>query len=213
MWHWLFGGQESSCELASCHLKGGDVAVLIVLWLCFILPCAGQFSMTRWRVDDGLPQNEIRGLAQTPDGYLWIATLDGLARFDGVHFTTFNKANSLGINSNRMTGLCLGVDGDLWIPYERGGLLRFHQGRFHSYGESDGINAPVVSSILSDVAGHIWILSGGRMQAWNGMERFVDIPGLTTPRYGPELFFTTREYDGWPLVMLQVSTSFQVPCR
>ena len=169
--------------------------------------------MTRWRVNDGLPQNEIRGLAQTPDGYLWIATLDGLARFDGVRFTTFNKANSPGISSNRMTGVCQGVNGDLWIPYERGGLLRLHQGKFRSYGEREGINAPVVTSVLSDASGHIWILSGGQIQAWDGKaERFIDLPGFMSPRYnavswGPSVGTYDRDHvyffkEGQPTMYL-----------
>ena len=50
-------------------------------------------------------QNIIRAIHQTADGYLWLATLDGLARFDGVRFTIFNKSNSPSMESNRFTGL------------------------------------------------------------------------------------------------------------
>jgi ligand-binding sensor domain-containing protein len=44
-----------------------------------------------------LPQNTVTGVVQTPDGYLWLSTFDGLARFDGVRFTIFDKGNTKGI--------------------------------------------------------------------------------------------------------------------
>ena len=68
-------------------------SILLLVWLGapLALQSASPFGVTVWTVDDGLPQNIVRGLHQTPDGYLWIATLDGLARFDGVRFTVFDK--------------------------------------------------------------------------------------------------------------------------
>src|SRR5579862_3597282 len=50
-----------------------------------------QYGFETLTVDNGLPENEIRGITQTPEGYLWIATFNGLARFDGVHLTVFNR--------------------------------------------------------------------------------------------------------------------------
>jgi len=76
-------------------------------------PAAAQYRFESWTADRGLPQNIITGLHQASDGYLWIATLDGLARFDGVRFTVFNKANSPGIDSNRFTSLYADRHGDL----------------------------------------------------------------------------------------------------
>ena len=53
-----------------------------------------QYSRATWTQSDGLPQDSIRSLAQTTDGFLWIGTDDGLARFDGYSFTTFTTDNS-----------------------------------------------------------------------------------------------------------------------
>lgn len=64
-----------------------------------------QYRFDVWTVDEGLPQNIITAIQQTPDGYLWVATLDGLARCDGVRFTIFDKRTSPGIRSNRFTAL------------------------------------------------------------------------------------------------------------
>jgi ligand-binding sensor domain-containing protein len=64
-----------------------------------------QYSFDHWTTDNGLPQNNVRDIVQTRDGYLWLATLDGLVRFDGVRFTVFNKSNSPGIITNRFVML------------------------------------------------------------------------------------------------------------
>src|SRR5437660_1295991 len=53
-----------------------------------------QYRIDRWTTDNGLPQNSVTSLTQTPDGYIWITTNDGLVRFDGVQFFVFNKSNT-----------------------------------------------------------------------------------------------------------------------
>src|SRR5450432_2827496 len=75
--------------------------LLLLLWFADPSLATSQYRFDVWTADDGLPQNIVRGIRQSADGYLWLATLDGLARFDGVRFTTFNKSNTPGIASNR----------------------------------------------------------------------------------------------------------------
>ena len=53
-----------------------------------------QFPHRAWQAEHGLPQNSILSLAQTPDGYLWVGTQEGLVRFDGVRFTVFDETNT-----------------------------------------------------------------------------------------------------------------------
>src|ERR1035437_9143849 len=53
-----------------------------------------QYIQTAWNTNAGLPQSSVHSIAQTKDGYLWLATEQGLARFDGVRFTAFNHRNS-----------------------------------------------------------------------------------------------------------------------
>jgi hypothetical protein len=78
------------------RLDGTSRALCALGWLLaalFVTTSAGaQYRFAAWTADNGLPQNIIRGMHQTPDGYFWIATLDGVARFDGVHFTSSTKA-------------------------------------------------------------------------------------------------------------------------
>ena len=78
------------------------LTILIYLILYFSVSVLGQeYGFDVWTTANGLPQNTVNGVAQTPDGYLWLATFDGLARFDGVRFTIFDKGNSKGIVSQR----------------------------------------------------------------------------------------------------------------
>ena len=59
-----------------------------------------QFRHEVWLTENGLPQNTVHALAQTSDGYLWIGTEEGLARFDGIRFTVFNQQNTAQLKSN-----------------------------------------------------------------------------------------------------------------
>src|SRR5205085_10399967 len=97
-----------------------------------------QYRLDHWTADNGLPQNSVYGIVQTRDGYLWVATVDGLARFDGVRFTVFNKSNSPGIINNRFTTLFEDSRGDLWAGMEDSGIVRYHNGRFTHYSVGEG---------------------------------------------------------------------------
>jgi len=65
-----------------------------------------QFGHDVWLTENGLPQNTVHAIAQTADGYIWIGTEEGLARFDGVKFTVFDKQNTPEIKNN-YSNLCL----------------------------------------------------------------------------------------------------------
>src|ERR1044072_8503268 len=60
----------------------------------------GQFSHSVWRTENGLPQNTVRAITQTRDGYIWLATDDGLVRFDGIRLTIFDRQNTPAIKSS-----------------------------------------------------------------------------------------------------------------
>lgn len=94
---------------------------------------SGQYRFDSWTTDNGLPQNSIRGIAQTPDGYMWFTTLDGLVRFDGLKFTVFNKNNSKGLETNRLFNLRAAPDGPLWISTEKNELVILRNGLFTTY--------------------------------------------------------------------------------
>lgn len=99
--------------------------------VCFSLrTAAAQYRIDSWTTENGLPQNSISGLIQTPDGYVWFGTSDGLVRFDGVRFTVFNKGNSPNFPNNRLSYLRADRSGRIWVNTEDGVLLYYQNGAF-----------------------------------------------------------------------------------
>src|ERR1700674_297954 len=96
-----------------------------------------QYSRTVWTQQKGLPQDTIRAIAQTADGYLWLGTDEGLARFDGYDFTIFNKTNG-DLPSNSITALAAAPGGALWIGTPDG-LTELNAGRFRTYTRQQGL--------------------------------------------------------------------------
>lgn len=125
-------------------------ALFVYLTLAAALAVAGQYSFDTWTTDDGLPQNGVRQITQTPDGYLWFTTFDGLVRFDGVRFTTFNKSNTKGIINNRFTGIFADVDGTVYATTMEDGVLTIYRnGEFTSLG-SDEIPGHYIARIVRE---------------------------------------------------------------
>ncbi len=76
-----------------------------------------QFNCRTWTRQNGLPADGVNAIAQTPDGYLWLGTAEGLVSFDGIDFKSYglNRSQSRIVNS-----LCVSRDGGLWVGMERG---------------------------------------------------------------------------------------------
>lgn len=133
-----------------------------------------QYGHDVWLTRDGLPQNSVRAIVQTRDGYLWLGTWGGLARFDGVRFTIFNRANTPALRDSRITALIEGADGSLWIGTGAGGLIRLKDGTFEAY-RSEGDTSYEersrwqIRSIARSVDGGLWIGTSG-----GGFRRFED---------------------------------------
>jgi len=84
-----------------------------------------------WQTDDGLPQNWVSSIAQTPDGYLWIGTrYGGLARFDGVRFTSFNQQSTPELKDVQVERLSVDETGRLWIIMGNESITSLQHGRF-----------------------------------------------------------------------------------
>lgn len=143
-----------------------------------------QYRLDNWTTDDGLPQNSVYAIVQTRDNYIWLATLDGLVRFDGVRFTVFNKSNTPGISNNRFVYLHEDANGDLWAGTEQSGIVRLHNGKFTSYGLEEGLTSLRVIWLSGDSDGHLVVYPPGMNPAvtWSG-EKFVPVefPSLPPP--------------------------------
>ena len=117
-----------------------------------VLGAGEAFGFDTWTTANGLPQNTVNGLAQTPDGYLWLATFDGLARFDGVRFVIFDRGNSKGIVNNRFVKVFADKDGTIWAATENGVLTVYRNGEFTSYATPEGLRE-TITAIKADAEG------------------------------------------------------------
>jgi signal transduction histidine kinase/ligand-binding sensor domain-containing protein len=80
--------------------------------------------------EDNLPSSTVTAIVQTPEGYLWAGTYNGLARFDGARFVTFDPVNTPQLSQARIQDLFLDARGTLWINTFRGGLTSYRDGAF-----------------------------------------------------------------------------------
>ena len=115
-----------------------------------------QYGLSSWNSLDGLPQNTIGALAQTPDGYVWIGTQEGLVRFDGVDFTVFNRKNTSAFSTSTINHLTVSPNGSLLIGTRGGGLIEFDQGTFSVLTEADGLSSGFSTSLEVDSKGDVW---------------------------------------------------------
>ena len=116
---------------------------------------AAQNRIDIWTTDNGLPQNSVTGLAQTPDGYIWFTTNDGLVRFDGFQFKVFNKGNTPAISNNRMFGAFSDKSGRLWVHLEDGGILLYEKGVFTLAMKAGEVPPGLRSPFFDDTAGAV----------------------------------------------------------
>jgi len=110
-----------------------------------------QYVRHSWTVEQGLPHGTVRGLAQTNDGYLWIATYEGLVRFNGEAFHLFDKTKVL--NSGVYT-LCRTADDTLWLGMH-GSLVRYRRGRFETIATEKDLG--IIRSIVGSGDGGAWV--------------------------------------------------------
>lgn len=116
--------------------------------------------------DDGLPQSGVNAIVQTRDGYLWLGTFGGLARFDGLNFTTFRGEPAAagagaqaraGPASDRILALHEDDERALWIGTQDAGLSVYRQGAFRQVPVCGGVCQ--VNAILQASDRRLWIAS------------------------------------------------------
>jgi signal transduction histidine kinase/ligand-binding sensor domain-containing protein len=178
------------------------------LWLLVLLYCPSsglaQYRFDAWTTENGLPNNWVVAIRQTHDGYLWLATQDGLARFDGVRFHVFSKVNVPEMTSNKFSYGALWEDhqGTLWMGTTDGGVIRYHDGVFTSLTMRDGLPSNHVIRIDGDTAGSIWIFTTSGVVQWRD-GRLVH-PGRSLDAY---LASPRNIWDGGPLGLWRLTAS------
>ncbi|MDB6130108.1 MAG: putative two-component system sensor kinase [Verrucomicrobiales bacterium] len=165
-----------------------SLRTLLWLFLCaelIFFPSAGEaqndkrdrnYLIKTYQTEDGLPQNSINGIQQTPDGYLWFATFNGLVRYDGLRFTVFNPGNTPEIPNERIVRLDQDAEGGLWITSENHELTRLREGKFQSIKAPEGLPEAGADNVSIGPDKSIWLCDARMsMHRWeNG--RFVPKP-------------------------------------
>src|SRR6266446_5638017 len=174
-------------------------SVLLLCFGCKLAPALdptrdlSQFNAQVWLTENGLPQNTIHSIAQAKDGYVWIATEEGLARFDGIRFTVFDKQNTPELKSNDILVLLEDRRGALWIG-TTAGLVRFMDAKFTAFSTRDGLPSDVIDALCEGRDGSLWVATAA------GIARFGDnvfTAQSELPGNGVRALFADREGVLW----------------
>jgi len=166
----------------------GEKIFTVKCFICFIIFAAflfshtisAQFRLDSFTTDNGLPQNGVRDVVQTPDGYLWFTTFDGLVRYDGAKFVVFDKNNTPEILSNRFLLLRVEADGSLLAGTEDGGLTVYQNGVFRTYTVADGLPSNKLTDFGNDVNGTFYVgTAEGKSYFRDG--KFFPVPESAIP--------------------------------
>ena len=126
------------------HARGRLRWLAVLLLLCASLVSQGSAQDLRylrhqaWSTEDGLPQDSVHAIAQTADGFVWVATERGVARFDGTSFEILSPASDAAFVSNDVCCLAVAGNGDLWIG-TADGLIRRRGERLTRFGAGEGL--------------------------------------------------------------------------
>src|SRR5215210_5524279 len=112
-----------------------------------------QYVRRAWTVEQGLPHGTVRGLAQTRDGCLWLATYEGLVRFNGEEFRVFDQTTSREMLSIAIRMIARADDGTLWLG-TNAGLMRYRGGRFETIAIPGGADS--IGGMAIDAEGAVW---------------------------------------------------------
>lgn len=166
---------------------------LLVCLLALLSPPikGAEYRFDHLTADTGLPQNSVYSIAQSSQGYIWMTTLDGLVRYDGVRFTVFNRSNSRGLPSNRLMGVVFDGQDDLWIFSEGGALARFRDGEFRTFTTADGLPGDFVYRIMKGPGGQLVAFTRESIARFDG-ERFVGMPEYGAP-FDVSIYFSPSE--------------------
>lgn len=117
-----------------------------------------QYVHTVWHDEEGLPHSTVNAVAQTPDGYLWIGTEEGVARFDGVAFDVFDRSRTeVFARGHDVRALAVDGRGRLWIGTAGAGLVRYHEGVFSRVEAADALQRGQVSTLHAGEGDTLWV--------------------------------------------------------
>jgi signal transduction histidine kinase/ligand-binding sensor domain-containing protein len=136
-----------------------------------------NYGRQAWAMENGLPQNTVRALAQTKDGFLWLGTEAGLVRFDGVEFQTYDRSSVPALPGNDIRCLLAAPDGTLWIG-TNAGLARWQDGASRAYTTGDGL--PDNGILAIEMKDGNLLVSTEQGPAQISGDRFVPVANMDT---------------------------------
>lgn len=127
---------------------------------------AGNYVSRIWTQADGLPADSVTAVLQSRDGYLWVGTQGGVARFDGVRF---RKVAFGGVTNSalRITEMCEDRQGRIWVGTEQSGLLCYSNGVIQRIEAEGEIASPVTALAVGD-SHDLWVGTRKGLGLWNG---------------------------------------------
>lgn len=141
---------------------------LLITLFCFSLFLKGNEGVSgwfyrAWQTEDGLPDNSVSAIAQSPEGYLWIGTNGGVIRFNGAEFTPLPLRDIPDLPSRQVHAMALDRSGQVWMGMERGPIIRIANDSFRTFGEADGVVSRRTHKITEDQQGRIWVAYSNRL--------------------------------------------------
>lgn len=151
----------------------------LLLFLILLLPCAAkdqELLVRAWQSEDGLPGNVVRSLVQSRDGYLWVATAEGIARFDGIEFETLELDGLQRRNRFAFWRIYATGTADIWVSTFQGGLFRIRDGEFERVvPDTRTPRPPLVTQLVEDARGQVFFKRGEELHKIEG-NAFTPLP-------------------------------------
>lgn len=153
-----------------------------------------SYTLDGWATEDGLPQKSIIAMTQSRDGYLWLGTLRGLARFDGTQFTVFDENKTPGLPSSQIVSLFEDVHSRLWIGTRSAGIVLLQEGELIPMEVGRGAFEKRLVAACEDLAGMVWLYTANG-ELWRYRNGRLD-PGVVDQGRASGSRFMIAEPDG-----------------
>ena len=173
----------------------------LIAFACLVISCAlavaparaidrdrslTQLNHTSWTVRDGAP-TYVQMIAQTEDGFLWLATGSGVVRFDGVQFERYVPASGQALPEGSVRSLIALPGNALLVGWFFGGATLIRDGRVTTYGETEGYPPGTTYGFVYDQTGHVW---AGSAAPWRDS---TANDGKRSARTGTSPYFLSEE--------------------
>lgn len=152
-----------------------------------------EYNLRSWSTKDGLPNDKIMAVYQSSQGYIWLGSQEGLARFDGARFTIFDKKNTPAIPHSQIISLIEDKDSTLWISTIRG-LVNYRHGIFSQVPVQQGIDQFITNAFFIDRKGAVFV--GTRSGVLRIVNDTVSVTGSYNKRVNSSVYAFCEDEAG-----------------